>query len=56
MYLKEGITHMQAQLQTCNNCISNKKKCDNPGSRLYDLEVSPNGSCPEFELNMNFES
>jgi hypothetical protein len=55
MYLKEGITHMQSQLETCKNCISNKKKCDNPGSRLYDLEVSPNGTCEEWESKMKFD-
>ena len=46
---------MKDQLETCNNCVSNKDKCNNPGSRYYDLQVAPNSTCDEFEINMKFE-
>ena len=43
---------MKEQLETCGTCISNKKKCDNPGSERYDEEVSFNGTCREWEFKM----
>lgn len=46
---------MRDQLEVCRNCISNKKKCDNLGSERYDNEVSPNGTCAEWESKLRFE-
>ena len=45
------------QLEICGNCLFTEcEKCNNPGSRLYDLQVSQNGSCKEWESKMKFES
>jgi len=46
---------MQSRLETCQNCISNRKKCDNPGSERYDDEVAPNSTCSEWEGKLKFE-
>jgi len=46
---------MKDQLETCKNCVFVEcKKCNNPGSRLYDEEVSPNGNCDEWESKLKW--
>lgn len=47
---------MKDQLETCGNCIFKENGlCNNPESMYYDLEVAPNSTCKEFEINMRFD-
>lgn len=45
---------MKDQLETCKNCAFNQKPCNNPGSERYNEEVSPNGTCSEWELKLKW--